>query len=179
MKRILIIIAASICLCLSAQAQVFLGGQFIKYRTPDPIDYKYHSYGLCLGFQYHKIAVGTSVEYQKVTPMAHGNYSLGGDFALDLYPFIRYHVYSKDRLSLFLQAAYHYTVHKKEYYHAVGVSPGIQYRLSHRISVAAMLGVIGYSDSNWYGYKGFGYSLGLSASSLSFYINLGKARTEN
>lgn len=179
MKRILIIIAASICLCLSAQAQVFLGGQYTKYRTPSPIDYKYRSIGLCLGFQYHKIAIGTSFDFQKLTPMAHGNYSMGGDFALDLYPFLRYHVYTKDKLSLFLEAGYNYTVHKKEYYHAVSFSPGIQYLLSHRIAVAAKLGLIGYSNSNWYGYKGFSCALGLGASSLSIYIRLGKAKTED
>lgn len=174
MKKILIIIAASICLCLGAQAQVFLGWQYTKYRTPDPIDYKYRSVGLCVGYQYHKIALGTSFVFQRLTPMAHGNYSMGGDFALDLYPFIRYHVYTKGKLSLYLETGYSYTVHKKEYYHSVHLSPGVQYRLSHRIAVAAQMGLIGYSNSNWYGYKGFGCSLGLGASSLSFYINLGK-----
>lgn len=174
MKRILMLLAVSLCFCLSAKAQVFVGGDFSYFKTRNQLEIKYRSYAPRIGYQYKNLALGIMVSYRRLIPMYNSNYSLAGDMALELVPFIRYHLINKNKLSLYLETDYSHTTHKKEHYQSITCSPGLQYQISPHCFVAARIGLIGYSNSTWYGFKGFGYSFGLSSSSLSFYFYLGK-----
>jgi hypothetical protein len=174
MKRILIIIAAIICLCLNANAQMFFGGKMAKYSPRGTDSQTYISFAPTIGYQYHKLALGMDFSYQKY----YASYDKK-ECAIELFPFIRYYFFNKNKLSLFIEADYAYSIHKidldnysyhkNERYHAVYCSPGIQYQLSPQCAVVAFIGLIGYSDSYWYGFKDFGCTFGLSATSLSFY----------
>lgn len=171
MKRILIIIAASICLCLSANAQVFFGGKITKYKSGN---IKYYSFSPSIGYQYNRLAFGFGFGHQKASYLFNGVYTTDRDSAFDLFPFMRYHIYDKDKLAFFLEAAFVYSIHKREHYHAIYCSPGLLYRFTPHCAATATLGLIGYSDSYWYGFKDFKCSFGLSTTTLSFYYYFGK-----
>lgn len=174
MKQFLIIFATTICLCLNAKAQLFFGGELSRYNLNGTTNQTYRSIVPCLGYQYKKLAFGMDFAYRKVNT----TYSIR-DKAYEFYPFVRYHFLNINKLSLFIEADVAYSIHKTELdnysyhkdqrYHAIYCSPGIQYQLSPQCAVVAFLGLIGYSDSYWYGFKDFQCSFGLGATSLSFY----------
>lgn len=179
MKRILIIIIMAVCLCSNADAQVFFGGELSKYKLNTAGNRNYRSITPSIGYQYHKLAFGMVFSYRKV----YASHSIK-DKAVELYPFIRYYYFKQNNLSLYIEANFAYSIHKTDYdnysyhnderYRAVYLCPGIQYHLSPRCAAVATLGLIGYSDSYWYGFKDFGCSFGLGASTLSFYYYFSK-----
>ena len=180
MKRILIIIASAVCLCLNAKAQVFLGGEMSKYNLNNTEIRKYYSFIPSIGYQYNRLAFGMDFSYRKIN----SNYN-NKDKAIELYPFVRYYYFKKNNLSLFIEAVFSYSIHKTDFntfsynhierYHAFSFVPGIQYNLTPHLTAVAFLGTIGYSDSYWYGFKDFGCSFGLGATSLSFYYYFGNS----
>lgn len=177
MKRILIIIATAICFCINSEAQMFIGGQLSRYNLNGNDNQKYRMILPCIGYQHNKLAFGLDFGYGKVNT----TYSIR-DKAIEFYPFLRYYYYKKNNLSLFIEADFAYSIHKTDFdnysyhkdqrYHAVYCSPGIQYSFSPRCVAVAFIGLIGYSDSYWYGFKDFQCSFGLSTTSLSFYYYL-------
>lgn len=177
MKRLLITIATIFCFYVNAEAQMFIGGQLSRYNLNGTDNQRYVSLNPIIGYQYNKLAFGLGFAYSKVNT----TYSIK-DKAVEFFPFVRYYYYNKNKLSLFIEADFNYSIHKTDFdnysyhkrqgYHALYACPGIQYVLSPRCIAVAYIGLIGYSDSYWYGYKDFFCSLGLNTTSLSFYYYL-------
>lgn len=162
-KVILSILVAFVAVAASAQ-NLYVGGS-LNILHDDKSDVTQFSIAPEIGYNFNeKWAVGGEISY---THMKFDNDVKGNAFSIA--PYARFTFYQNDLLRLFIDGQVGFSTSKvededSENGFAIGLKPGIAFRLSDNFSAIAKYGFLGYRDE----YRGSSVSgLALSSEDLS------------
>ena len=167
---------------IPAKAQLYAGGGFGYYKTKVNNNasniVKHFDISPELGSRYQRFSAGLIFSYafndyinQNLTER---QYSFE--------PYFRYDIIARKGFGFFTDVFYNYTHVSNSSYrgtnnttnhsHLVGVSPGVYYNLSDRLTALFQFGFVGYSTSiKINGFDGFGINLSMSTSRIGFYYS--------
>ena len=177
MKKIYLLLAFAMTIALPAKAQLYAGGGFSYYTTQTSntnqiVDYL--SIAPEAGYFFSKVgSIGFAYKYAR-TDFQDG--SLDNYTTQTFTPYFRPQLLEVGPLSLFVDIKFSYSrlayLHYSETGYIIGVSPGISYYLTNRFFTVLNFGIAGYcSNSNAYGFEGWGADLGLMTTKLGFYYS--------
>lgn len=160
MKKFLLSLAAATMLTVSANAQVYLGGNFGVSSSKAGDNDSQTEYAVLpeVGYNFNNDwAVGTVVGFGKGTPMgiAETN-SVGSRNYFTVQPYVRYTFVHSKYVNVFTDLGFGYT----HYNHAdlnspsvnrwqVGLKPGVSVNLSNKLSFVAHVGFVGWKQDKY------------------------------
>ncbi|MBP3227876.1 MAG: outer membrane beta-barrel protein [Bacteroidaceae bacterium] len=172
MKKMLLTAVVAL-MTLSANAQVFLGGEVGAWRNPTQNETQFSiqpEVGYVLS---DKWALGVAVGYEY-------NYLDGTKVnSVGVNPYARYTFAKFGPVSVFADGGFEFATQKVKGYDAatvwgVGIKPGVAVNLTEKLSFVSHIGFLGYRDSNDYAIHsndGFGFNLDGNELTFGLYYN--------
>ena len=177
MKKAFFLVSYALMIILPAKAQLYAGGGFSFYTdkaSNSDNTVNHLSIAPEIGYHFSPASLGLAFEYAK----ADYDGTLQDINAITFEPYLRPHIIEVGSLCFFIDVKFSYTeyffgwLYYNKSTYLIGLSPGLSFRLTDRLSSVINFGIAGYcSDATPYGFEGWGVSLSTTTTKLGFYYS--------